>query len=126
MPLKVMLVEDNLSLLSLLETYLTLEGLRVVRGPLDAQALLETLRRERPQVLVMDVHLGGERNGMALLQAIRRDPDLSAIAIILTSGSDYRDEALEAGADGFLVKPFMPDELMGLIRTLGAFSPPKE
>lgn len=125
MAFKVMLVEDNLSLLSLLETYLTLEGFQVVRGPLDAQALLDALRRERPRVLVMDVHLGGERSGMALLQDIRQDPELATVVVILTSGSDYRDEALVAGADGFLVKPFMPDELMRLIRTLGAFPSPE-
>lgn len=124
MPFKVMLVEDNHALLTLLETFFMLEGFEVVRGPQQAEALLAALQQERPQVLVMDVRLQGEVSGLDLLDAIRQDPDLRTMAVILTSGMDFREEAMRHGADGFLIKPFMPDELLYLVRSLTSPSAP--
>jgi len=72
-------------------------------------------------VILMDVNLknlgGGMPSGFDLLAAIRADQDLCQTGVIMLSGMDYRGESKAAGANGFLMKPYMPDDLMKLIKT---------
>jgi CheY-like chemotaxis protein len=63
----------------------------------------------------MDVHLG-EQSGMEILEAIRKNKDLSDVRIVMTSGLNMKDECLRRGANAFLMKPFMPDDLLNLLR----------
>ncbi len=112
---KVMLVEDDETLIGLLQTLLKMEGFEVAvpqRGSIDH--LTTALRQTRPEVILMDVHMHGA-NGLDLLRQIRGDPDLAKINIIMTSGMDLEDQCLAAGANSFLLKPFIPDELVHAI-----------
>ena len=113
---KIMLIEDDHTMRSLLKTLLELEGYEVIFGPGQAEALLEALRQHSPALLVMDVHLAGGINGLDLLDSIRQDPQTQHTRIIMTSGMDYYDASLKAGADGFLQKPYMMDEFMRKVR----------
>ncbi len=113
---KIMLVEDDHTMRMLLKTLLEMEGFVVVFGSGQAEALLDDLRREKPELLVMDVHLSGGVNGLDLLSNIRQDPDLQKTHVVMTSGMDYRLESLEAGADAFLQKPYMVEDLLTLLR----------
>ena len=113
---KIMLVEDDATMLSLLRTLLEMEGFEVIAGPDEAEALLEALRTHHPDLLVMDVHLAGGVSGIDLLQSIRGDTTLQGIRVVMTSGIDYSHASLEAGADGFLQKPYMVNDLLEVIR----------
>ncbi len=113
---KIMLVEDDHTMRSLLKTLLEMEGFEVVFGPGHADALLEALRATKPALLVMDVHLAGGINGIDLLDSIRQDEELQHTRVVITSGMNYDEAALAAGADGFLQKPYMVDDLLNLIR----------
>ncbi len=110
---KIMLIEDDDSMKSVLGTLLELEGYKVMlapdRRPMDE--ILQAVRNARPDVILMDVHLR-EVNGFDILKALRADPQLSSARIVMTSGMDVRDDCLKAGADDFLMKPYMPDELL--------------
>ena len=53
---------------------------------------------------------------MEILQSIRADDTLGNIRIIMSSGSDYKDLCLRLGADDFLMKPYMPDDLIKMIK----------
>ena len=122
---RVMLVEDNEGLRGLMRLLLEMEGFEVVTGPVHPEEVLAALREQRPQVLIMDVHLEGrEASGFDLVQAIRRDEALRTIGILLISGMDYRLEAVRSGADAFLPKPFMGDELIRVTRRLAEGSLP--
>lgn len=70
--------------------------------------------RERPDTLLMDVHLG-RKSGMEIVEKIRKNPEQLQINIVMTSGMNMKDECLRRGANHFLLKPFMPDDLLNLL-----------
>ena len=82
----------------------------------DAAAAIEQARLLRPDVVLMDLRMPGATG----IQAVRRmrELDVSSAVIILTSYGDqaYVRQALEAGADGYLLKSAHPDELVTAIR----------
>jgi CheY-like chemotaxis protein len=53
---------------------------------------------------------------MMILEAIRRNKDLSDVRVVMTSGLNVKDECLSRGANAFLMKPFMPDDLLNLLK----------
>jgi DNA-binding response OmpR family regulator len=114
---KVMLIEDDKTMLSLLSTLLKMEGYQVV--PLTTEQTVDdfiaTLRRESPDLALVDVHLH-HANGIDLVTHVRQDPGFSALRILMTSGLDASVECKQAGANDFILKPYMPDELIQRIR----------
>jgi DNA-binding response OmpR family regulator len=110
---KIILVEDDESMKSVLGTLLEIEGYKVVlapdRRPLDE--IVQSIRDHRPEVVLIDVHLK-QVSGFDILRAMREDPELAGVRVILSSGMDLREQCLAAGADEFLLKPYMPDELL--------------
>ena len=110
---KILIAEDDHTMVSLLKTLLKMEGFDVV--DLDINTDIPTgVARERPDAILMDVHLGG-KSGMEVVATLRRNPELAQIKIVMTSGMNLKDECLKHGADHFLLKPFMPDELIKVL-----------
>jgi DNA-binding response OmpR family regulator len=64
----------------------------------------------------MDVHLG-KQSGTEIVKSIRTNPSNSSINIVMTSGLNAREECIKCGADHFIMKPFMPDDLLALIKS---------
>lgn len=101
-------------MVSLLKTLLKMEGYEVVA--LDANAdVVAAVQREKPHALFMDVHLGGQ-SGMQILHAIRKNRETADVRIVMTSGLNVKDECLRGGANAFLLKPFMPDDLLRALK----------
>jgi CheY-like chemotaxis protein len=111
---KVMLAEDDLTMLSLLRTLLKLEGFETAALG-DNEDVLEALHREMPDVLLLDVNLP-QGNGVEFLHRIRQDKMLENTVIIMSSGMALEAECLAAGANVFLLKPYMPDTLISAIK----------
>jgi CheY-like chemotaxis protein len=113
--LKVMLIEDDPIMVSLLTTLLDLEGFKV-NAPTDhrIEDILCAITIERPQIALVDVNLRAG-SGLDLVREIRHDPAIKDIHILMSSGMNLKQECLQAGADGFILKPFMPDDLIQLI-----------
>jgi DNA-binding response OmpR family regulator len=110
-----MLIEDDRTMLSLLKTLLTLEGFQVViAGDEAVDTLLANIVKEQPDVILMDVNLR-QGNGLDLLSGMRSNPEFDTIRVIMSSGMDFKDECLQKGAQGFIMKPYMPDDLIKLI-----------
>jgi CheY-like chemotaxis protein len=114
---KVLLAEDDYTMISLLKTLLGMEGYQVSTLLEKTGDVIKNVRREMPDVILLDVHLGSQ-NGVELLRKIRQAADLKSIKVIMTSGMDMQDQCLAAGADDFLLKPYMPDDLTRKLRTL--------
>ena len=112
---KVLLADDDFTMVSLLKTLLNLEGYQVMTLLDKPGDILANIRASNPDVLLLDVYLG-DRNGMDLVRRIRKDEELKKIRIIMVSGLDKTEECLAAGADKFLLKPYMPNELFDLLR----------
>ncbi|HAE59633.1 MAG TPA: hypothetical protein DCG54_09055 [Anaerolineae bacterium] len=113
---KIMLAEDDLTMLRLLKTLMQLEGFESV-GLDYNEDVLEAVHREAPDVLLLDVHLT-QGNGLDFLRQMRADPRFDGLIVLMASGMSLKDECLAAGANEFLLKPFMPDTLISAIRFL--------
>lgn len=115
-PDKVLLVEDEPALLETLEYNLARQGYEVVKAT-DGPGALEVARRERPDVIVLDVMLPG-LDGFEVCRILRQE--MSVPIIMLTARADEVDRivGLEVGADDYLAKPFSMRELLARVKAL--------
>jgi len=111
---KVLLAEDDRTMVSLLTTLLKMEGYEVVSLDIHAD-VPSAVSREKPDALLMDVHLG-EQSGVDIVRAIRKDTANENVNIVMTSGLNKKDECISSGANHFILKPFMPDDLLKLLK----------
>lgn len=111
---KIMLAEDDVTMVNLLTTLLKMDGFEVI--PLDAdEDVPSAVKRENPDVLLLDVHLSNQ-NGLGIMDSIRRLDSTRNTRVIMISGMNMRDECIRHGANDFLLKPFMPDDLIKLLK----------
>jgi PAS domain S-box-containing protein len=114
---RVLWADDNADM----RTYVgrLLAGRYDVQAVSDGEAALEAARAYPPNLVLSDVMMP-KLDGFGLLRALRDDPKLQEIPVILLSaraGEESRVEGLEAGADDYLVKPFTARELMARVET---------
>jgi DNA-binding response OmpR family regulator len=116
---KVMLIEDDATMNSLLSILLQMEGFEVAQleDEDNLEDILEVVRLADPALALIDIHLK-QLSGLELLHAIRQTAELDSMRVLMSSGMDFRDECLQAGADNFVLKPYMPDDLVDTIRQL--------
>jgi DNA-binding response OmpR family regulator len=113
---RILLVDDETPILDLVRGYLEREGYAISTVE-DGIAAVEHVRKERPDVVVLDVMLPG-LDGFEVLRQIRTFSD--AYVLMLTARSDEVDRivGLSVGADDYLVKPFSPRELVARVKAL--------
>lgn len=113
----ILLVDDDLRLRGLLETYLNREGFRVAVAANHAQ--LQSHLREHPvQLMVLDLMLPG-KNGLDICKQLRAAGNDVPIVMLTAKGDDIdRILGLEIGADDYLPKPCNPRELVARIRAV--------
>jgi DNA-binding response OmpR family regulator len=119
--LRALVIEDDEHIIRLLEFILRREGYQV-QTLRDGRSAAEAIGSAMavPDVVTIDVMLP-YTDGYQLLAAIRAQPAWKEVPVLmLTAKSQERDivRALEAGANDYLVKPFMPDELRARVRRL--------
>jgi DNA-binding response OmpR family regulator len=118
MPARVLLIEDDAVMLSLLHTLLSMEGYEALQMQEEnLEGMLRSIQQEKPDVVLMDVNLRGA-DGFDLLRCIRQEKGLEGVRVLMTSGMDFGGRCEEEGADGFILKPYMPEELIRQIRHL--------
>lgn len=113
---KVMIVDDDRTTVTLLQTLLSLDGFDVVAVPRGTDVLAQA-RHERPDVFLVDYHLS-DMAGTQLIHQLRADADFGKTPIVMASGLNVESEAKHAGANVFLVKPFEPSNLATLFNKL--------
>jgi DNA-binding response OmpR family regulator len=112
-------VEDDEDIRALVRAGLAKEGFRV-REYGGGRDLLARLRREKPDLVVLDVMLP-DTDGFALCRGIRGDRDLAGLPVIMLTaraGESDRVLGLELGADDYVAKPFSPKELAARVRAV--------
>jgi CheY-like chemotaxis protein len=114
---RVMILEDNAMMRSLLQTLLELESFQVVCPDFPIVDAIKTIREIKPAIILMDINLPN-LNGISLLGQIRSTQDLKDAKVIMSSGSDRKQECINAGANSFLMKPYMPDDLIKLVKKI--------
>jgi len=113
---KVLIVEDDQTLLSVLKYNLVKEGFAVVTAA-DGVEALEVARRERPQLIVLDVMLP-KLDGFEVCRILRRET--TAPILMVTARSEEIDKVvgLELGADDYMTKPFGMREFLARVRAM--------
>ncbi|TQV79021.1 sigma-54-dependent transcriptional regulator [Denitrobaculum tricleocarpae] len=114
-PLKVLLVEDNLSLANLYVNFLQAEPVALSHVATGSEAMT-AIRNERPSVVFLDLQLP-DMNGIEILNWIQNDGIDAAVIVVTADGSlSTAVEAMKAGALDFLVKPFNRERLVVTLR----------
>ncbi|MCI0520179.1 MAG: response regulator transcription factor [Chloroflexi bacterium] len=112
----ILVVDDKQELRSLLKSYLSQEGFHVVTAG-DGQEALYVARREKPDLVILDLMMP-EMNGYDFLRSYSREAETPVI--ILTARLEENDKVLglELGADDYVTKPFSPRELAARVRAV--------
>jgi phosphate regulon transcriptional regulator PhoB len=116
---KVLIVEDELDLIRLLKYNLEKEGFRVSAAS-DGTVALAEMRREEPDLVILDLMLPG-LSGLEVCRQIRRHDRFAEIPVMmLTARNEEADRVvgLELGADDYVTKPFSMRELVARVRAL--------
>ena len=111
---KVLIVDDDRTMASLLKILLEMDGFEVSNISMGNQ-LIEKVRLEQPDLILMDVFLS-DADGKEILEEMRITDDLADMRVIMTSGMDLSDQCMDAGANAFLLKPYTPEQLMKTIQ----------
>jgi len=85
----------------------------------DGVSALRAIRRYHPKIVLLDVMMPGEVDGLQLLDAVKSDPHISGtlVAILTARGQKTdSDEAIRRGADAYFIKPFSPLKLISWVR----------
>lgn len=120
-PIRVVLIDDHAMVRQALSSVLEDDStVRIVAQGGDAQEAVEVVRREKPDVLVLDYNIPGG-GALAVLETLERlEIDVVVLVLTVHESSHYAVRALEAGAQGFLVKSSAVEELLGAIRAVHA------
>ncbi len=111
---KVLVVDDEQSIIDLVTAYLRKDGYEVYTA-MDGPAGLKAARAFKPDLIVLDIMLPG-MDGIELLSQLRRESDV--YVVMLTAKSEETDKivGLSVGADDYLTKPFSPRELVARVK----------
>lgn len=115
----ILVIEDDTSVCELLFSCLNKAGYRVSIAQ-SGEAGLSQIEEELPEGLVLDLNLPG-MNGLDVCRAMRRDPWMSKVPVLMLTGQVEEDDVvagLEVGADDYMTKPFSPKLLTARVKAL--------
>ncbi len=126
---KILIVDDEAKIIKLVRSYLEQAGFVVVEAG-DGQTALIQARREKPDLVVLDLGLPGI-DGLEVARTLRRERETPIIMLTARIEDTDKIVGLELGADDYMTKPFNPRELVARIRavlrrTSGATAPAAE
>ena len=114
-PIKVLVVDDEPPIRKLLRMGLTTQGYDILEAP-NGKAALELLA-EHPALIILDLGLP-DKNGVEVVRQLREWSDIPVLVVTVRNAEVDKVEALDAGADDYLCKPFGAAELMARLRVL--------
>jgi DNA-binding response OmpR family regulator len=112
----ILVVDDEKRLVSLVESYLTQEGFRVVTAH-DGKDALVVARRENPDLIILDLMMP-ELDGYGFMRAHRAERNTPIILLTARVDDEEKVIGLEIGADDYVTKPFRPRELVARVRAV--------
>lgn len=116
--MRIMIVDDNLAMRKVLAALFANAGHEVVGAYVDGEGLEMRLHETSPDLVCLDYNLPG-RNGLALLKAIQQEmPNLDVVMMTASSETDLAARAADAGASGFIHKPFSQSQIIEELRAV--------
>src|SRR5262245_61118720 len=111
---RIMVVDDDPQIRRVLRTALVAQGYEVVDARNGDEAL-EKIRDEKVDLVILDMNMPG-MGGLETCRLIRSTSDIAIIMLTVRDAESDKVEALDAGADDYVIKPFSSPELMARIR----------
>jgi CheY-like chemotaxis protein len=121
---RVLVVDDDDVIRQLITVNLELEGFEVSTA-VDGQDCLDKVKQVRPDVITLDIMMP-RLDGWEAASRLRADPDTADIKVVLLSARAQEADLARGsriGVDAYLTKPFDPDELIEVVRTLAGLPP---
>jgi two-component system alkaline phosphatase synthesis response regulator PhoP len=112
----ILVVDDEPKIVKLARDYLERGGFHVLTAT-DGTIALASARRDRPDLIVLDLNLPG-MDGLDICRALRHESDVPIIMLTARVEEADRLIGLELGADDYITKPFSPRELVARVRTV--------
>ncbi|MBF0426666.1 MAG: response regulator [Magnetococcales bacterium] len=117
MPKTILCVDDSATMRQTIKLTLAVNGYAIIEAE-DGRAGLEKARNQIVDLVITDLNMP-RMNGLELISALRTLPDYKGVPVLFVtteSSPELRDQAMTAGASGWLVKPFAPDQLLKITR----------
>ena len=117
---RVLIVEDQADIRKLIRMTLEFEPYEIFEAS-DGVTGLRMAAELQPEMLLLDVMMPGELDGLQVCRSVRADPRLSGTRVLLLSARGQardREAGMQAGADDYLIKPFSPLQLVETIERL--------
>lgn len=117
--MKILVVDDEAHITHMLRVLFQKRGHQVVVAD-NGEAALDLVRREKPDIMFLDLNLPG-KSGFQVCEELRREPPFRDLPIfILTAqGQDVdRERGMGVGATDYITKPFAPSHLAGLVQQI--------
>lgn len=114
---KILIIEDELKIVRTIQLYLEQAGYGTVWAS-DGTSGLVSFRQENPSMVLLDLNLPGELDGLDVCRALRRDSNVPVIMLTARSEEVDRLIGLELGADDYITKPFSPREVVARVRAV--------
>ena len=119
MAASILICDDDELVLDLIEYRLISRGYEIIRAK-DGEELLQAASSRKPQLIILDAIMP-KLDGFEALKRLKAIPEVADIPVVmLTARKGERDivSALENGAEDYLVKPFIPDELITRVQKI--------
>lgn len=119
MAARILIVDDDRHVPRLIRTALERTGYETLVAT-DGMRALETISRDRPDLVLLDIAMPN-MDGFETLRRLKSAPSTCAIRVLIVTARDGDDDltrAWQAGADGYLTKPFSPNDLASMVRTV--------
>lgn len=110
---RILIADDDPLLMELLEHKLQARGYKVLKAE-DGPTALEAAQQKQPKLIVLDAMMPG-LDGFEVLRRLKGDSDTAGIPVVMLTARKSEDDVLQGlslGATDYLVKPFMPQELI--------------
>ena len=113
----VVLIEDDANIADLVDLYLRKAGFRVYQAA-SAETGLDAVRDRDPSLVIVDIGLPGELDGLDVCKQLRGSDDVPIILLTARDAEIDRVLGLELGADDYVTKPFSPRELVARVKAI--------
>jgi len=111
---KILIVDDYLEVRELVEVTLRSGDYQVLQAE-NGRKAIEIAKAEKPDLIIMDIMMPGDMDGLGATRALKNDPETKGCPIIMLTAKGQEDDikqGLQAGADNYFVKPFSPLQLI--------------
>jgi len=114
---QVLIVDDSMLMRRMVADILSDDGWEVVAEAADGQEAIEKYEQFMPDAVTLDIVMPGTDGMYALEQILRSDPDAKVVVVSALNQTKLVSEAIRKGAQDFIAKPFLPEQLQQTMRS---------